>query len=104
ASLKLHILSATVREFIDPDVTVIVSPPRPCLLAGQLAMVCDMDHTPIRLFIVDPEIVSLGFTRKKRKEVWHFTKAADVHSFFNRKFEDGPERVRVSFTHRIVET
>src|ERR1044072_423958 len=104
ASLKLHILSTAVRQLIDPDVAVLVSPPRPCLLARQLAMVCDVDHTPIRLFVIDAEIVSFGITRKKRKEVGHFTKPADVDSFLNRKLEDRPECVRVRFAHRIVET
>src|SRR5215212_2963133 len=103
AALKLDILPTAVSEFVDPDVAVIICAPRPGLLAGKLAMVGDMDYTPIGLLIIDPEIVSLGIACKQREEVWHLTKPADINALFDRKLEHRPERVRIRFAHRIVE-
>src|SRR6185503_16194710 len=104
AALKLDVLPAAISQLVDPDVAVIIGAPRPRILAGQLAMIGNVDHAPIRLLVIDPEIVTLGIARKQREEVWHFTKPADVDTLFDRKLEDGPERVRVRFAHRIVET
>ena len=102
-ALKLDILSAAVSQLIDPDVAVFVSSPRPRFLAGQFAMVGHVDHTPIRLFVINAEVVALGIARKERKEVWHLTKPPDIDSLFDRKFEDGPEGMWVRFAHRVVE-
>src|SRR4051794_39313761 len=89
-ALKLHVLPAAVSQLVDPDVAVVIRAPRPRLLAGQLAMIRNVDHAPIRLLVIDPEIVSLGITCKQREEVWHFTKPPDVDAFFDGKLEDRP--------------
>src|SRR6185503_957632 len=98
-ALKLHVLSAAVSQLVDPDVAVIICAPRPRLLAGKLTMIRDVDHAPVRLLVIDTEIVALGIACKQREEVWHFTKPADIDTLFDRKLEDRPERVRIRFAH-----
>src|SRR5215211_8994664 len=90
AALELDVLPTLVSQLIDPDVAVIIGAPRPRLLAGKLAMIRDMDHTPIRLLVIDPEIVSLGITCKQREEIRHLTKPPYINTLFDRKLEDRP--------------
>src|SRR5215213_4034250 len=59
-ALKLHVLSSAISKFVDPDIAVIICSPCPRLLAGKFAMIRHVDHTPIGLFVIDPEIISLG--------------------------------------------
>src|SRR5262245_44317617 len=93
AALKLNILPATIGQLINPNITVIISPPRPCFLSRQLSMICDVHHAPIRLFVIDSEVVALRIPCKQRKEIRYFAKAADVDSLLYWKLKYRPECV-----------
>src|ERR1041385_7197352 len=67
-------------------------------------MIRDMDHAPIRLLVINSEIVALRIAREQRKKIGDLTKSSDVNALFFGKLEHGPERVRICFSHRIVET
>src|ERR1043165_8985598 len=67
-------------------------------------MIGNVDHTPIRMFVVDSEVITFRIACKEREEIRNFAEATDIDSFFDRELEDRPERVGISFTHWIVET
>jgi hypothetical protein len=89
ATLKLDVLPTSVSQLIDPDVAVIICSPRPGFLAGKLAMIRNMDHTPIGFLVIDSEIVALGIACKQREKVWHFTKTPDINTFSRGNLKTG---------------
>ncbi len=102
-TLELNVLAAAVGQFVNPNVAVVVGAPGPGLLTRHLTVVGDVDYAPVSLVVINTEVVTSRVAGEKRQKVWHVGELAHVNTLLFRKGEDGPESVRVGFTHGINE-